>query len=616
LENKNAELEHVTFNVHKEFDNVIEAVGVIAAEKQLELNYYIDPRIGNKLKGDPTKLKEMLNNLLNNAVKFTEPGGEIDVEIVKVSDASNNGIVVSFSVKDTGIGMTENQLKKIFQPFSQGDTGIMRKYGGTGLGLTLTKEYAELMGGELKVESEKDKGSKFTFIVTLEKIDGEEDIYENVFEMVTVCKYQQGERETLDEYLDRYFSYLGATFKEFNSLMKYKSIETSKPCNIVIINYDKLGEDKLSIINNFPKESLVIFVSSDKRAEIESSNLDQDNIVYKPITYTKLIAILKEHSKDNTQIKQKINNRPSLPTRFSGKILVVEDNIINQKLIKNILERMGLEVEIANNGLEAFNKRKENKKYDLIFMDIQMPVMNGVEATHEILNYEKEENLEHIPIVALTANALKGDRERFLEEGLDEYISKPINMSELIYILNKFMKDKAHLELEPIQAEEDNKGSESIDENVEVKATSIEKESKDTEESKEKTKENIKEENKSKKDTTPHIENKILLAKESSFGNKLLSKFLDSLGYEYDIINDSKELNKKLLTEHYDIIITDEKMVNGIIKNYVKNRGATLVFAKELENPEKIKDLNTIVIDGKISKDNLRKIIEKIRGEK
>jgi len=606
LENKNAELEHVTFSVHKEFDNVIEAMGVIAAEKNLELNYYIDPKIGNKLKGDPTKLKEMLNNLLNNAVKFTEPGGEIDVEIVKVSDASDHGIVVSFSVRDTGIGMTEHQLKKIFQPFSQGDTGIMRKYGGTGLGLTLTKEYAELMGGELKVESEKDKGSTFTFTVTLEKIDGEEDVYENVFEMVTVCKYQKQERDTLYEYLDRYFEYLGVKSKEFDSLMKYKSIESSKACNIIIVNYDKLEEDKLSIISNFPQESLVLFVSSDKRSEIESSNIDQDNIVYKPITYTKLINILKEHSKDNTQLKQKIDQRPLLPTRFSGKILVVEDNIINQKLIKNILERMGLNVEIANNGLEAFNKRKnKNNKYDLIFMDIQMPVMNGVEATHEILNYEKEENIDHIPIVALTANALKGDRERFLEEGLDEYISKPINMSELIYILNKFMKDKAHLELEPIQQVEEKQdntnNSETVTENISTKS---------------KSKDEDRDENKIEKDTNIHIQNKILLAKESSFGNKLLSKFLDSLGYEYDIVNDSKELNKKFLTAHYDIIITDEKMVNGIMRNYVKNRGATLIFSKELENPEKIKGLNTIVINGKISKDNLRKIIEKIRGEK
>jgi len=598
LENKNAELEHVTFSIHKEFDNVIEAMGVIAAEKNLELNYYIDPKIGNKLKGDPTKLKEMLNNLLNNAVKFTEPGGEIDVEIVKVSDASDHGIVVSFSVRDTGIGMTEHQLEKIFQPFSQGDTGIMRKYGGTGLGLTLTKEYVELMGGELKVESEKGKGSRFYFTVTLEKIDGEEDVYENVFEMVTVCKYQKQERDTLYEYLDRYFEYLGVKSKEFDSLMKYKSIESSKACNIIIVNYDKLEENKLSIISNFPQESLVLFVSSDKRSEIESSNIDQDNIVYKPITYTKLINILKEHSKDNTQLKQKIDQRPLLPTRFSGKILVVEDNIINQKLIKNILERMGLNVEIANNGLEAFNKRKnKNNKYDLIFMDIQMPVMNGVEATHEILNYEKEENIDHIPIVALTANALKGDRERFLEEGLDEYISKPINMSELIYILNKFMKDKAHLELEPIQQveEQDNtNNSETVTENISTKSKSKDKD----------------------KDTNIHIQNKILLAKESSFGNKLLSKFLDSLGYEYDIVNDSKELNKKFLTAHYDIIITDEKMVNGIMRNYVKNRGATLIFAKELENPEKIKGLNTIIINGKISKDNLKKIIEKIRGEK
>ena len=605
LENNNAEVEHVTFEVHREFDNVIEAMGAIAAEKQIELNYYIDPKIGTKLKGDPTKLKEMLNNLLNNAVKFTDMGGEIDVEIVKVSDASDNGIVVKFSVSDTGIGMTKNQIEKIFQPFSQGDTSIMRKYGGTGLGLTLTKEYAELMGGELKVESEKGKGSTFYFTVTLEKIEGAEDVYENLFDMVEACRYMREPEDKLNQYLDRYFEYLGVKCRNFDNMMKFNALDNTKECNIVIVDYDKAPEDIKDNLDNFPKDRLVLFVSSARRAQMESSDIDQDIIIYKPITYTKLIETLKEHSKNNKKIEDKVTKAPKLPTKFYGNVLVVEDNIINQKLIKNILEGMGLNVDIANNGLEAFEKRKKGK-YDLIFMDIQMPVMNGVEATHEILNYEEKENLEHIPIVALTANALKGDRERFLDEGLDEYISKPINMSELIYILNKFMKDKAHLEIdENVQENKDSSNKE--DTTSETKTD--QQESPSNEAPKEK-------EGASNQPTPKKSQGVILVAKETAFGTKLLKKLLDSIGYEYDIAQDKKELNRKLLTGHYDIILTDEKMVNGIMKNYVKNKGATLLFTKEPSDPSKFENLKYDVIEGKVSKDNLKQYIEKIRGEK
>ncbi len=609
LENKNAEVEHITFEVHREFDNVIEAMGTIAAEKQLDLNYYIDPSIGNKLKGDSTKLKEMLNNLLNNAVKFTDPGGEIDVEINKISDASDNGIVVMFSVRDTGIGMSKHQIEKIFQPFAQGDTSIMRKYGGTGLGLTLTKEYAELMGGELRVESEKDKGSTFSFTVTLEKIDGAEDIYGNVFDMVDACRCLKGEEDTLNKYLDRYFKYLGVNCRNFDSPDKYIALNNTKEFDVVIIDYDKCTEDIHKSIDNMPKDKLVIFVGSDKRSEIESSSINQDSIVYKPVTYTKLIEMLKEHSKDNKKVESKVSKAPKLPTKFYGDVLVVEDNIINQKLIKNILEGMGLNVEIANNGLEAFDKRKKGK-YDLIFMDIQMPVMNGVEATHEILEYEEQENIEHIPIVALTANALKGDRERFLEEGLDEYISKPINMSELIYILNKFMKDKAHLEIDTPSQEPQKEVK--APENIDTQDTKAKPELKEKTEVKQ-----------VKKDTETSVEDKqkkadgkILVAKESAFASKLLVKLLDSIGYDYDVSDGKGDINRKLLTGHYDIILTDEKMVNGIMKNYLKNRGGVLLLTKEPTDMSKFENIKYLVINGKVSKENLKQYIDKIRSEK
>ncbi len=627
LENKNAEVEYVTFDVHKEFENVIETIGTIAAEKDLELNYYIDPQIGKKLKGDPTKLKEMLNNLLNNAVKFTEEGGEIDVEIEKLSEASDNKIMVSFKVKDTGIGMSEHQLKKVFQPFAQGDAGIMRKYGGTGLGLTLTKEYAELMGGELRVESVKDKGSTFIFVVPLERFDGEEDVYRGIFNTVEICRFSKGSESTLSKYFDRYFNYLGAKVDEFDSLASYKHLDVNEQCGMILFDYDKLPEEMCDEMKSFPSDRLVILVNPARRTEMESMGFPKKSILYKPITYTKLIDTLKEYSKEKENIEKRVSKAPSLPTKFLGTVLVVEDNIINQKLIKNILEGMGLDVDIANNGLEAFEKRKKSK-YDLIFMDIQMPVMNGVEATHEILEYEEDEKIEHIPIVALTANALKGDRERFLDEGLDEYISKPINMSELIYILNKFMRDKAHLEIngedislsEPTAKESDGVGNESVtqerEEPAEIESDSAKSVS---EQGEAKVENNISTEKVVQDDISksPKDEGgKILLAKEMAFSSKFIAKSLDKLGLDYDTVESVKDMNRKLLGGGYDIVLSDENMINGILKNYVKNKGATLLLTKKPEKPDDIAGLRYMVMEGRISKELIEETIKKIRGEK
>jgi CheY-like chemotaxis protein len=396
---------------------------------------------------------------------------------------------------------------------------------------------------------------------------------------------------------------------------------------MVLLDYDKLPEEMCEEAKSFPSDRLVIFVNPARRTEMESMGLSKDSILYKPVTYTKLIDTLKEHSKERENIEKKVSRSPSLPTRFSGNVLIVEDNIINQKLIKNILEGMGLNIDIANNGLEAFEKRKKGN-YDLIFMDIQMPVMNGVEATHEILEYEEDENIEHIPIVALTANALKGDRERFLDEGLDEYISKPINMSELIYILNKFMRDKAHLEIngedislsEPTAKESGGVGNESVtqerEEPAEIESDSAKSVSV---QGKAEVENSVSIEKVAQDDISKSSRDeggKILLAKEMTFSSKFIAKSLDKLGLDYDTVESVKDMNRKLLGGSYDIILCDENMINGILKNYVKNRGATLLLTKKPEKSDDIGELQYMVMEGKISKELIEETIKKIRGEK
>jgi CheY-like chemotaxis protein len=224
-----------------------------------------------------------------------------------------------------------------------------------------------------------------------------------------------------------------------------------------------------------------------------------------------------------------------------------------------------MNVEIAHNGLEAFEMRRAND-YDLIFMDIQMPVMNGVEATHEILEYEEEEDLNHVPIVALTANALKGDRERFLAEGMDEYISKPIEMSELIYILNKFLHDKSRVE--PVQEERD-------------------------------------------EESAPEI----LVAKNLPFSRKLLSKMLDALGYPHRTAASDAEAYEALEKGNFKLVIADESLLDDRFIRKAQESQLLIVFTSEPEKSARLEGLNYRVYSDKLTKENFDNFIKKIRGE-
>jgi signal transduction histidine kinase/DNA-binding response OmpR family regulator len=569
IESKKVEVEYITFETHEELDNTVDNFGVVAAEKDIELYYYIDPTISPRLKGDPGKIKEILTNLLNNAVKFTDPGGEIRVEVQKLDTTKENRALIEFKVSDTGIGMNQAQLKKIFKPFSQADSTVTRKYGGTGLGLTITKEYVELMGGTLDVESQEGVGSTFTFLLPLEEVRDEEQDYRNLFNTLTLCRYRSEETARLNGYLDRYAEYFGMRFEEFSEVSELQQKVQSGKCQAFFLDYDHLPTSLREALEHLPTADLYLLSRVTKRQELEPYGLSNDNVIFKPLTYTKLLNMLRSVARHETETKVG-GTAPKVHTKYEGKVLVVEDNVINQKLVKNILEGLGLEVEIAQNGLEAFEKRRAND-YDLIFMDIQMPVMNGVEATHEILEYEQDEQEPHVPIVALTANALKGDRERFLSEGMDEYISKPIEMSELIYILNKFLHDKSRIETVAEPAPEPQSASSDAHE--------------------------------------------ILVAKNLPFSRKLLAKMLDSLGLPHRSVGSAEEASRALEQEGVSLVFADENMLDDRFLTRAKERGVPVVFTSPPEDTARLEGLNYHVYTDKMSRENFEKFIKKIRGE-
>ena len=588
VESNKVEIENIVFDTEEEFDSAIENYAVTAAEKNIDLNYYLDPTISNKLKGDPTKIKEILVNLMSNAIKFTNYGGTINVEIKRVK--SDHGDMIRFSVQDNGIGMTKEQQSRIFTAFAQADISVTRKYGGTGLGLTLSSQFAELMGGKLEVESAKDKGSTFFFSLPLEELPTTETDLFNAFTSLHIAKYEQSQPSKLDSYLDSYFEYYGPQVKLFESVGELKELNDANQCEGFWIDIDNAQQTILDALHNIKNSKLIIIANVTSRDKIEQMGALQNNVLYKPVTRKKIREVLLRES--TPEAEETVTETKG--TYFSAKALVVEDNIINQKLIRHVLEDSGLEVDIANNGLEAFEKRR-NKDYDIIFMDIQMPVMDGMEATREILDYEEDEEMPHVPIIALTANALKGDRERFLLAGMDEYISKPLETSELIMILNRFLKEKSMVK----EKSKENPQPESPERS---EAQGAEKES-------ESNGDTIIKFNKAEKPK----EKIILIAKRNLLEGRILARIIDNLGLKYSTLDDSSKLEEEISSGKYDILLADRDLLP---KELSQLEASAAIIALSVDSKEKkaFKVTHGELITHAISGEMLETIIKKYRG--
>jgi len=570
IESNKIEIENIVFDTEEEFESAIETYAVGAAEKNIDLNFYMDPMISKKLKGDPTKIKEIIINLLSNAIKFTSHGGEINLEIKKIHTEGDPNPKILFSVQDNGIGMTKDQQSRIFDAFSQADVSVTRKYGGTGLGLTISSQFVELMGGQLELESTKDHGTTFFFSLELEEIASTDPEYVNMFTDLTIGKYEQEIATKLDHYLESYFKYFDTSVKHFESISDFKQLNDNDVCKNYWIDIDKASDNIIDAASNIDKSKLIVIANVTSRNKIEKMGIPQSNVIFKPVTLSKLKDILSQSANTTPDLIE--DSLPAHATKFDAHILVTEDNIINQKLIKRILEEHGMTVDLANNGLESFEKRRNNH-YDLLFMDIQMPVMDGIEATHEILDYEEDEEIPHVPIVALTANALKGDRERFLGEGMDEYITKPIETSELLYVLNKFLSNKSKIvsiEKNSTPKTEVKKSEEKV---VIAPADLEDKEETDSEEI-------IKTDTSSSK--------KILIAKKLFLENRVLTKVIENLGYDYDTLSSVDLLENELSLGKYDILFTDEDLVNENIKNSYHD---TLTIITSGNSKKEIEDL-------------------------
>jgi two-component system sensor histidine kinase/response regulator len=431
-----------------DLDTVLETVGNLISEKAtakgLELIFDIEPSVSNHLKGDPLRLGQILINFCNNAVKFTENG---DVVVAaRVLDERIDSQLVEFSVTDSGIGMTEVQIGRLFQAFEQADTSTTRKYGGTGLGLAISKRLAELMGGGVGVVSEPGKGSTFWFTARLGKasvpprprilrsdLQGRRVLVidDNSPARTVISGLLQTMALTADE----------AASGEEGIEMIRQAVVAGQPYEIAFIDWQMPKLDgietckRILALPELPTAPHLVMVTAYGREEVlkQAEDTGIENVLVKPVTSSTLFDTTLSVLRADDELRDDVQSAPSLDMgRTRGtRVLLVEDNEINQEVAIGQLEDAEIDVDLAENG-EIAVRMVQEKDYDLVLMDMQMPVMDGIEATRII---RSDPRFETLPIVAMTANAMAADRKRCLEAGMNDHIAKPIDPDELFKVL-------------------------------------------------------------------------------------------------------------------------------------------------------------------------------------
>ncbi|MCK9182589.1 MAG: response regulator [Fibrobacteraceae bacterium] len=446
IEAKKQTLEHIPFTLRDTVKDVLSIAVVRIAGRPIELLADIDSRIPKRIFGDPLHLSQIFTNLINNAEKFTEKG-EVVLKMSLVKREKCKAVVYC-SVKDSGIGMTEEQTGKLFNMFTQADGSTTRKYGGTGLGLAISHSLVELMGGELQVKSEPGKGSEFYFTVSFDiesELDkGEEPDPKMNNLRVLVVDDNKASLGILKKMLDSLGIYADATNHAKEALSLFERSKKNS-YQLAILDWsmpDASGIELAREMRNLGIEMPLLIAISTQNDEArlkEATDAGFKRFLPKPFLASELLEVLRGSLGMELENKAKNDTSKRIQTiHFKrAKILLVEDNVLNQELAVDLLKRVGLDVDVANNGKEAVDCVLA-KTYSLILMDLQMPVMDGFESTKQIraLSDPKKSGL---PILAMSARALSGDKEKSLAGGLNAHITKPIDPSSFYEELAKWL---------------------------------------------------------------------------------------------------------------------------------------------------------------------------------
>ncbi|HED18234.1 MAG TPA: response regulator, partial [Gammaproteobacteria bacterium] len=433
------DVEVVPFDLHSEvLENLANIISLKAGEKGTELIFDFDSDLPFALVGDPLRLGQVLINLMNNAVKFTD-GGDITLSI-RVLESDDSGILLRFAVSDTGIGMDEEQQSRLFRSFSQADTSTTRKFGGTGLGLTISKRLVEMMGGEIGVESEAGKGSTFWFTSRLGRTDPSRlktaaNINAEVGKLkVLVVDDNPTARVILRRYLETFDFSVEETGTGTEAIRMLESADP--PFDLVLSDWKMPEMDGIEVArqigsnDKIGKTPAVLMVTAFDREALLRNKGDAPikGVLVKPVSPSTLLdGILEAFGKGAA--RRHHGGAAQLPAHVVGaRILLVEDNEINQQVAQEILEGAGAHITIANNGKEGVDTLLAQPDYfDVVLMDIQMPVMDGHQATREI---REDPRFKKLPVLAMTANAMVSDQEEARASGMDDHIAKPIDVKE------------------------------------------------------------------------------------------------------------------------------------------------------------------------------------------
>ncbi|MBF0112644.1 MAG: transporter substrate-binding domain-containing protein [Desulfamplus sp.] len=465
-------MEIVDFDLNEVLNNLSNTVTIKAHEKGVELVFSVDSDVPVGLKGDPLRLGQILLNLSSNAVKFTEQG-EIVISITMLH-LEDEAVKLKFVVQDTGIGLTEEQRGKLFQSFQQADTSTTRKYGGTGLGLTISKKLCQMMGGEIGVDSVSGKGSTFWFTACfgrLSKPPGKIAIIPASLNGLKTLVVDDNEtfREVLKNYLEEFTFHVdtASSGEKTLEILHFAAQSGEKFYDLVFMDWQMPGMDGVETAqmikkdSTLPKTPKIIMVTSHGREDVmqKAEQMNLEGFLLKPVTQSLLFDAVVEAFGEQAEHKISMSRRnneilPGFEEIRGARILLVEDNEINQQLAIELLGDEGFFVDVAANGqigLDMFKASKDNP-YDVVLMDLQMPVMDGRTAAKEIRKWETAQNQENfelsnnrisnieIPIIAMTADAMSGVREEVINIGMNDYVTKPIEPSEVFKALVRWIK--------------------------------------------------------------------------------------------------------------------------------------------------------------------------------
>ncbi len=441
------ELEMTTFSLKELAEEVNNIMAMSYKDKPVEVISYVADDIPETLRADSSRIRQMLINLIGNGLKFTE-SGEVYTRIERRFE-NDTSVTLRFEVRDTGIGIPKNMQKNIFNSFVQVDASITRRYGGTGLGLTIVKEFAELMGGTVGVESVPDKGSLFWFEISLQKVakSSNRESHASLDGLsVLVVDDMHANREIFGEYLSSWGAIpkmVGSGQEALESMVAAYNDGTSY--DLILLDWFMPRMDGLTLakqINTDPRfnQTPVVLLSS---YTIAQEKLDRAGVEYsltKPIRSSVLKNLLtevinKEHKAGSSEATLAIKTEHEK----GSTILLAEDNEVNALIAKTMIEDEGLNIHHVVDGKQVVEAVK-SKRYSMILMDIHMPDIDGYEATRLIRRWEKKNNIKPTPIIAMTANALKGDREKCLETGMDDYLAKPVSREKLLEKVEMWMK--------------------------------------------------------------------------------------------------------------------------------------------------------------------------------